>query len=65
MLNAVRSLYISVSSCVKINNYFTNWFDVNSGWRQNRPLSPLLFNLFINDLALRFEALGKGTDIDQ
>ena len=28
-------------------------------------LSPLLFNLFINDLALRIKALGKGVLIDE
>ena len=27
-------------------------------------MSPLLFTLFINDLALRIKALGKGIDID-
>ena len=27
-------------------------------------MSPLLFNLFINDLALRIKSLGKGVNID-
>ena len=64
MLRAVKSLYISVSSCVKVNNYYTDWFNVHSGLRQGCPLSPMLFNLFVNDLALRIKALGKGVDID-
>ena len=58
------SLYISVSSCIRINGYNTDWFEVSSGLRQGCSLSPLLFNLFVNDLALHIKSLGKGIDID-
>ena len=44
--------------------YNTDWLEVSSGLRQGCSLSPLLFNLFINDLALHIKSLGKGTDID-
>ena len=64
MLVAVKSLYTSVSSCVRVNNFYTNWFQVNSGLRQGCSLSPFLFNLFINDIALRIKSLGKGICID-
>ena len=61
---AVKSLYSSVSACVRVNNLTTDWFSVNRGVRQGCCLSPLLFNLFINDLALKIKSLGKGVDID-
>ena len=52
IFQAVKSLYTSVKSCVRVNSYRTEWFDVNCGLRQGCVLSPLLFNLFINDLAV-------------
>ena len=63
LLGAFRSLYTSVSSCVRVNNLMTDWFDVSCGLRQGCCLSPLLFNLFINDLVLRIKALGKGVHV--
>ena len=47
MLNAVKSLYSSVSSCVKVNSFYTEWFGVSGGLRQGCILSPLLFNLYL------------------
>ena len=64
MLTAIKSLYVNVSACVKVNNLTTDWFDVKSGLRQGCSLSPLLFNLYINDLAIRINALGKGISLN-
>lgn len=64
LFGAVKSLYSSVSACVRVNNLTTEWFNVNCGVRQGCCLSPLLFNLFINDLALQIKTLGKGVQID-
>lgn len=41
---------------MRLNGFHTNWFQVNSGLKQGCVLSPLLFNLFINDLT---DALGE------
>ncbi|XP_060597913.1 uncharacterized protein LOC132751716 [Ruditapes philippinarum] len=62
MLGAVQSLYDSVYSCVRINSKHTEWFTVKSGLRQGCILSPLLFNLYINDLAVYLKSLDIGID---
>ena len=64
ILSAVKSLYTCVSACVRINGMCSNWFSINSGLRQGCALSPLLFNLFIDDLANRIKSLGKGISVD-
>ena len=63
MFDAIRSLYDSARACVRINGLKTNWFDVNIGLRQGCNLSPVLFNLFVNDFAVSVKALGKGKDL--
>jgi hypothetical protein len=63
MLSAVQSLYVSMMSCVRVNSFKTEWFDVKCGLRQGCILSPLLFNLFINDLTLFIKSFDLGINI--
>ena len=41
-------MYVDNTARVKVNNLFTDWFTVSSGFRQGDNLSPVLFNLYIN-----------------
>ena len=61
LMKAIKSLYASVSSCVRVNSHQS--FEVNCGLRQGCILSPVLFNLHINDLALYFKALAIGIKV--
>ena len=62
MMSAIQSLYTNVISCVRM---FTDWFTQSTGLRQGCPLSQILFNLFINELAFKIQAIGKGIDVDE
>jgi hypothetical protein len=57
-------LYSQVTSCVRVIGLYTDWFDVKCGLRQGCSLSPLLFNYFVNDLAVFIKAANKGICID-
>ena len=65
MFSALKSLYVSVRSCVRVNSFNTDWFDVHCGLRLGCILSPLLFNLFINDLVIYIKSLDLGVEIDE
>ena len=49
-LNVIIDLYQKSSNAVKIDNFRTNFFLCKRGLRQGCPLSPNLFNIYINDL---------------
>ena len=49
-INIVKSLYTNMQAYVKTKRGYTERFPVEVGTRQGCNLSPLLFNLFINDL---------------
>ena len=64
MFNAIKSLYANVSSCVRLNGHYTDWFDVKCGLRQGCSLSPLLLNIFIYDVAKCIKDTGKRIETD-
>ena len=55
-LNLIKHIYQSMTCAVKIDNKCTKPFKYEKGVQQGNPLSPLLFNLFINDI---FEAVAN------
>ena len=52
------------SSCVRINDEISDWFAIDSGVKQGCILSPVLFSMFIDDLARDIKSLGKGISLD-
>ena len=50
-------MYVDNIARVKVNNLFTDWFNVSSGARQGDNLSPVLFNLYINELAIELKKI--------
>ena len=65
ILNAVQSLYTEVQCVVKVNDYLTPIIDVSQGVKQGCKLSPTLFSLYINDLAIEIKQMNLGIDIDE
>ena len=55
MYNMVKAMYTNATSAVQIKNFTTNWFPIKTGIRQGDSLSPTLFAIFINDLALEIK----------
>ena len=58
--NSLKAMYNQTESCVKLNNLYTEWFPTQIGVRQGDCLSSSLFALYINDLAVGINGLGKG-----
>lgn len=48
--NMIKNMYTNVQSCMGINGVKSNFFQIKLGLRQGCVLSPLLFDIFINDL---------------
>ena len=55
--NILKHIYSSDRASIKSGNSRSGFFDLDLGVRQGCILSPLLFNLFLSDLAKRFESM--------
>ena len=62
-MKAVQSLYENVECSLRVNGHQTEWFSVKRGLKQGCLLSPLLFNLFVNELVEKIKALGLGVEV--
>ena len=61
---AIQSLYKDPHACVRVNEYCSGWFPTPSGVKQGDCLSPTLFAIFINNLAIEIKQLGLGLNYD-
>ena len=64
MYHTIKSVYTSPESCVLVGDTLTGWFQAKSGVRQGDSLSPILFAIFIDDLAEALKSAKTGIDID-
>lgn len=49
-LRVIQSMYNNIKSCILANGKTSSFFISNIGVRQGENLSPILFNLYLNDL---------------
>ena len=57
-------MYENVSCTVKVNDLYSDWFDVNTGVKQGCILSPTLFALYIDDLAKELNSSAFGIQVN-
>lgn len=67
MYDAICSLYSSCESTIRLGSTigYTDFFDIDTGVRQGCILSPWLYSLFINDLAIELKQANCGAWIDE
>jgi len=59
----VRNLYSSINACVSLGDCTSRNVSMRQGVRQGCPLSPILFNLFVEKLAERLRLSGFGAKV--
>ena len=65
LFNIIRHIYTTDKACVKLGQSRSDFFSLNIGVRQGCILSPLLFNLFISDLAKQFDTMEDKLQLGQ
>ena len=50
VLDLIKDIYKKTKCAIKVKDSVTEFFDYNKGVRQGCPLSPILFNIYVNDI---------------
>ena len=59
--NFIENLYLSSKACLRVDGQLSELFNIKKGVRQSCFLSPILFNLFINDIFNNCDEYGIST----
>ena len=57
--NAIKNIYTKDKACIKIGSQYTGTFVINQGVRQGCGVSPLLYNIFLADVAEKFDSINE------
>ena len=63
LLAVISNWYSKLSAVVRWNHVFSDKFKVSGGVRQGGVLSPVLFNLYVDELIEQLEDSGNGCSI--
>ena len=63
MWRVLKEYYEKVQSAVRLDGGNTEWFDVDVGVRQGCVISPMLFDVFVDQLAREVKALKLGVEV--
>ena len=61
--DAIKALYMAPIACVQVNDFKTEWFPTDFGVKQGDVLSPTLFSIYVNDLALQIRKAKLGIQV--
>ena len=64
ILTIIKTMYANAKSCVQLDGDLSDFFTCNIGVRQGENLSPLLFSIFLNDLADFMSDKTKGVQLE-
>ena len=62
-LQILTATYKNVELCIKLHDHLTHWFGSSVGVWPGDLLSPMLFNLFVNNLTSEVKSLSCGVKL--
>ena len=64
-LHAVKSLYVNTKCSVRTSYGISEPMEITRGLKQGCLSSPLLFNIYLNDLVTELKSMGKGVNVNR
>lgn len=64
-IESIKTLYDDCKAAINVNSDYTQYIDIKSGVKQGDIISPILFSIFINDLAFEIKQFHLGIKLQE